>query len=233
MNVHRSSTDALDMYKLPAKFSMDNLKTLQLGERLSTPIGRRYLSQYVKRYPLDLRAQVQRILINQDQDQLAGVLQDCFIALRDNGLKLRHELYKLSKPNLSDQNQSYFSSWLTSDFSTAYDDRFMPGSVLATGLPEKACLLLVQEQRKSSHYDSHFQEAIDCLDYGQLETAQELLEQEMINSEGDPRAEIELLRVYDYTNDLESKRRLKTLLENQGRVLSQGWQQSANSGESV
>ena len=67
MNVNRDTTDAQNMYTLPAKFSMDNLKTLQLDEQFSTPIGRRYLSQHVKRYPLDLRVQVQRILINQNQ----------------------------------------------------------------------------------------------------------------------------------------------------------------------
>lgn len=231
MDVNRKSTDALNMYELPAKFSMDNLKTLQLGEKLSTPIGRRYLSQHVKRYPLDLRVQVQRILINQDQDQLAGILQDCFIALKDNGLKLRRELFEMSKANLSEENQSYFSNWLDVGFATAYDDRYIDGSVLAKGLAEKAKPLLVQQQRKSTTYESHFQEAIDCLDYGQLDKAQELLEQELINPDGDPRTEVELLRVYDYTNDFESKNRLHLLLKSLGRELNEDWnppQQSVN-----
>jgi len=232
MNVNRESTDASDMYQLPAKFSMDNLKALQLGEKLSTPIGRRYLSQHVKRYPLDLRAQVQRILINQDQTQLAGALQDCFIALKDNGLKLRRELFEHSKAKLSDEDQDYFSNWLNSDFASAYDDSFVSGSVLATGLPEKSEALITAPERAETIYDSHFQEAVDCLEYGQLAKAQELLEQEVINPDGDPRAEAELLRVYSYTNDLESKNRLRILLEEQGRALSSDWaqqQQSANS----
>ena len=223
MNVNRDSTDALDMYKLPVKFSMDNLKTLQLGESFSTPIERRYLSQHVKRYPLDLRAQVQRILINQDQEQLAGALQDCFIALKDHGLGLRRELFEHSKSNLSEENQKYFSDWLSGDFVTAYDDRFIDGSVLATGLSGKAQPLLVQSQRNQSQYDSHYQEALDCLDCGQLEAAQELLEQELMNPQGDPRAEADLLQVYSYTDDLDSMKRLKTLLEEQGRELSADW----------
>lgn len=230
MNVRRESTDVLDMYTLPAKFSMDNLKTLQLGEKLSTPIGRRYLSQHIKRYPLDLRAQVQRILINQDQIQLAGTLQDLFIALKDKGLKLRQELFEYSKAQLSVEDQRYFSDWLTSDFATAYDDRFVSGSVLATGLLQRSQPLIVQQKRKKSTYDSHYQEALDCLEYGQLEMAQELLEQELINPEGDPRTESELLRVYSYTKDEASKNRLKTLLVEQGRELNEDWnqQQSAN-----
>jgi hypothetical protein len=231
MDVNRKNTDALNMYELSAKFSMDNLKTLQLGEKLSTPIGRRYLSQHVKRYPLDLRAQVQRILMNQDQDQLAGTLQDCFIALKDKGLNLRRELFEISKAKLSDENQSYFSSWLENDYASAYDDRYLQGSVLATGLTGKSEPLLVQQQRESTSYASYYQEAIDCLDYGQLEKAQELLEQELLNPDGDPRTEEELLRVYDYTNDMESKNRLKAVLESQGRELREEWnppQQSAN-----
>jgi len=223
MNVNRANTDASDMYRLPAKFSMDNLKTLQLGEELSTPIGRRYLSQHVKRYPLDLRVQVQRILINQNHMQLAGALQDCFIALKNKGLNLRRALYEHSKAQLTDQDQRYFSNWLDSDFESAYDDRFISGSVLATGLSTKAEPLLVQQQRKESRYDSHYQEALDCLEYGQLEKAQELLEQELINPDGDALAESELLRVYSYTNDLESKNRLKKILEDQGRKLSEDW----------
>ena len=105
MNVSRDNTDAPNMYTLPAKFSMDNLKTLQLDEQFSTPVARRYLSQHVKRYPLDLRVQVQRILINQEQPQLAGVLQDCFIALKDSSLNLRRELFEHSKTKLSDAEQ--------------------------------------------------------------------------------------------------------------------------------
>ena len=145
MDVNRKKTDTLNMYELSAKFSMDNLKTLQLGEKLSTPIGRRYLSQRVKRYPLDLRAQVQRILMNQDQVQLAGTLQDCFIALKDNGHNLRRELFEISKAKLSDDNQSYFSNWLENDYASAYDDRYLQGSVLATGLTGKSEPLLIQQ----------------------------------------------------------------------------------------
>ena len=226
MNVNRSTTDALDMYALPAKFRLDNVKTLQLDKSLSTPNGRRYLAQHVKRYPLDLRVQVQRILINQDQPQLAGALQDCFIALKDNGLKLRQALFDICKPQLSDEMNSYFTNWLDAGFNDVFENRFIEGSVLATGLNAKAHLLIVQPERMAKSYDSHFQEAIDCLDYGQVDMAQELLEQELMNPDGDPRAESELLRVYDYTNDFESMRRLKDLLEGQGRVLSDDWKQS-------
>jgi hypothetical protein len=218
------------MSELPAKVSMDHLKTFQLDKHLSTPIGRRYLSHRVRRYPLDLRAQVQRILVNQGQDQLAGTLQDCFIALEDNGLELRRELFGRVKDELSEENHSYFSNWLSSDFASAYDDRYINGSVLAKGLLEKSEPLLVQQERKSITYESYYQEAIDCLDYGQLDKAQELLEQELINPDGDPRTESELLRVYDYTNDVESKQRLKTLLNALGRELCDDWnspQQSA------
>lgn len=228
MNEFRDNAGGLDRYRLSAKFSMDSLKTLQLDKELSTPIARRYLSYHVKRYPLDLRVQVQRILMNHDQAQLAGTLQDCFIALKDKGLNLRRELFEYSKDQLSHEEQRYFLDWLNSDFATGYDDRFVSGSVLATGLAEKSEPLLVYQKQTENRYEGHYQEAVDCLEYGQIERAQELLEQELINPDGDSRSENELLRVYSYTKDWDSKRRLKALLEGQGRELSDDWSNSSN-----
>jgi len=223
MNVSRENTDALDNYKLPATFSLDNLKTLQLGTELTTSPCRRHLAHHVKRYPLDLRAQVQRILISNEPEYLAGALQDLFIALKDSGIKLRRMVYEHVSDKLSEPQQDYFNNWLVQGFEQGYDDRFIPGSVLATGLTQKAQPLLTQEARSQSAYISHYQEAIDCLEYGQIEVAQELLEQEMLNPDGDPRAEDELLRVYSYSKDYESQEHLRQMLQEQGRELGPGW----------
>lgn len=223
MDVNRENTDALEIYKLPATFSLDNLKTLQLRDELMTSPGRRHLAHHVGRYPLDLRAQVQRVLMNKDEEILAGVLQDLFIALRDNGLRLRTMLFEHVRDNLSEADQQYFTHWLEQGFGSGYDDRFVSGSVLATGLSQKALALLTLPDREQSTYASYYQEAVDCLEYGQLEVAQELLEQEILNPEGDPRAEEELLRVYSYSKDYESQERLRQLLQEQGRKLSPEW----------
>lgn len=223
MHLNRDNTDALANYKLPATFSLDNLKTLQLSDELVTSPGRYHLAHHVRRYPLDLRAQVQRVLMNKDQENLAGVLQDLFIALKDSGFKLRRMVFDQVSANLSDDQKKYFEDWLEHGFSQGYDDRFLPGSVLATGLPQKSYPLLTLAAREKSSYASYYQEAVDCLEYGQLEVAQELLEQEMLNPEGDPRAEDELLRVYSYSKDYESQDRLRQLLQEQGRELGPGW----------
>lgn len=224
MNVNRESTDALEIYQLPATFSLDNLKTLQLSDELKTSPSRRHLAHHVSRYPLDLRAQVQRVLINQHHDNLAGVLQDLFIALKDNGLKLRSLVFDEVKGQLPESEQAYFQEWLANGFELGYDDRFIAGSVLATGLSQKAQPLLTMADRKASSYTSYYQEAIDCIEYGQLEEAQELLEQELLNPEGDPRAEDELLRVYSYSKDFDSQERLRQILQEQGRQLSPAWE---------
>lgn len=223
MSVNRENTDALELYKLPASFSLDNLKALQLSDKYVTSPGRRHLAHHVGRYPLDLRAQVQRVLMNKSQDSLAGVLQDLFIALKDNGLKLRNMVYQQVRENLSESQQQYFENWLANGFERGYDDRFLSGSVLATGLLQKSSPLLSLTPRQQSSYESYYQEAVDCLEYGQLEVAQELLEQEMLNPEGDPRTEEELLRVYSYSKDYESQERLRQLLQEQGREISPKW----------
>lgn len=222
MNVNRENTDALELYKLPATFSLDNTKTLQLNDELVTVSGRRHLAHHVGRYPLDLRAQVQRVLMNIDQESLAGTLQDFFIALEDKGLKLRKMVYEQVRDKLPQPQQQYFDNWLEQGFKEGYDDRFLPSSVLATGLVQKSYPLLTLSSREKSAY-SNYQEAVDCLEYGQLEVAQELLEQEILNPDGDPKAEEELLRVYSYSKDYESQERLRQLLQEQGRELSPKW----------
>ncbi len=223
MNVSRLPANALDVCQLPATFSMDNLSELQLDAKYTSPPCRKHLAHHVKRYPLDLRAQVQRVLANKDQDTLAGVLQDLFIALKDKGLKLRGLVFEQVREKLSEADQTYFSNWLTHDFEHSYDGRFLPGSVLATGVAQAPQPLIVQAARVQSSYTSFYQEALDCLEYGQLETAQELLEQELLNPEGDARAEQELLRVYSYTKDYESQSRLMQLLQSQGREPGAEW----------
>jgi hypothetical protein len=223
MHVNRDNTDALEIYKLPATFSLDSMKALQLSDELVTSPGRNHLAHHVRRYPLDLRAQVQRVLMNKDQESLAGALQDLFIALKDNGLKLRLMVLDLVRDGLSEAHQQYFDQWLEYGIEQGYDDRFLPGSVLATGLPQKAYPLLMLAAREQSTYASYYQEAVDCLEYGQLEVAQELLEQEMLNPECDPRTEEELLRVYSYSKDYESQERLRRLLQEQARELGPGW----------
>ncbi|PWQ93909.1 hypothetical protein [Leucothrix arctica] len=226
MSVNHTSSDSSNAYKLPAIFSLEGLKVLQLGANDSTDANRRYLAHHVKRYPLDLRVQVQRILINQDQGHLSGALQDLFIALKDNGLKLRQMVYSRVQAHLVKEEQDFFSNWLEKGYDESYNDRFIEGSVLSIGLVSKGLPLLSLSTKASSSYTSHYQEAVDCLEYGQLEVAQELLEQEMLNPEGDSRTEEELLRVYSYTKDYESKERLLALLMEQGRELSPDWKLS-------
>ena len=101
MSVNHTISDGLDVYELPAVFNLDNVKKLQLSSNYSIDSNRRHLAHHVKRYPLDLRAQVQRVLLNKDQNHLSGSLQDLFIALKNNGSKLRQMVYDQVQENLS------------------------------------------------------------------------------------------------------------------------------------
>ena len=222
MNANRATTDALEIDLLPAAFSMDNLKELQLVVKFATAPGRKYLAHHVRRYPLDLRAQVQRILINQDQSELSGTLQDLFIALGGKGRVLRNLMLERVKHKLTEEHQQYFSEW---SGSSVYDGRFLPGSVLSIGTPAKLVSLQLPSDEKAelSEYADNYQEAMDCIEYGQLKRAQELLEMELMDPGGDSRAEAELLQVYEYTKDTESREKMVKHLTTQGRTLSSGW----------
>lgn len=102
------------------------------GEQLSLW---RFLSHHIQRYPYDLRAHVQRILLTgQDglQNRTAGTLLDLFLALGDAGKAFRERMLNECRERLDEKTCALFSGWLDEGV-TAQESGWLQGSVLSTG----------------------------------------------------------------------------------------------------
>ncbi len=212
-------------------FGLGNEQRLQIDEEYDPVSAWRSLSHHIVRYPRDLRAHTQRILLGQNNDKIAnflpGSLQDLFLVLNNDGYQLRKHLLNLSEQFLTNEEFSFFSHWIKQN---AKDDQthhcWQTGSVLSTGSCGGELLLQPEEKAVTqtvATYDDILEEARACLDYGQLDVAQQLLEAEILKSPQSTEIEEELLTIYQYSKDKEQFDNLTKKLLEKGVTLSEKW----------
>lgn len=194
----------------------------------------RYYSHHIARFPQDLRAHAQRLFlgINADMtDLLAGATQDLFIALGENGSSLKKKMLELVKPKLDNNDIAYFEIWLSTGKRKDYSHKL--GSILDSGLPGKVQKLVIVEQaeEETTSYGSVIEEAYACLEYGQVEEAQKLLEDELKRDSNNLDIAQELLNIYQYTRDKESLESTTAQLLDADVELSDAWKQAQNESQ--
>jgi tetratricopeptide (TPR) repeat protein len=188
----------------------------------------RYYSHHISRFPLDLRAHAQRLFLVLDKDMdtyLAGAMQDLFLALEDKGFAFKDSMLTLSKEKLSDEDIHHFETWLASSVRTEF--RLIEGSVLDKGLPGKTEKLVSfkQTQDEQPHYSNIIEEANAYLEYGQVEEAQALLEEELQRNPQDEDIAFELLNIYQYTRDRAAFELTTQQLSHANVALSDTWKE--------
>ncbi|MCK5917108.1 MAG: hypothetical protein KAG34_01690 [Cocleimonas sp.] len=212
-------------------FGLAGERHIQIDEGYDPVSAWRALSHHVVRYPRDLRAHAQRILLGQHNNDvssfLPGSLQDLFLILENNGYALRKNLLDLSKQHLTEQDVSFFTHWIKQN---AKNDKmhhcWRAGSVLSTGSCGGESLLNQQKQNKESStatYTDVLEEARSCLDYGQLDVAQQLLEDEILKSPESKEIEQELLTIYQHSRNKDQLTALSKKLVALGVTLSEEW----------
>jgi len=210
-------------------FGLAGERRIQIDEGYDPVSAWRALSHHVVRYPRDLRAHAQRILLGHHNGEvsgfLAGSLQDLFLILENNGYALRKNLLDLSKQHLTEQEVTFFTHWIKQN---AKNDKthhcWQTGSVLSTGSCGGESLLEQQsEESNEANYPDVLEEARACLDYGQLDVAQELLEDEILKSPQSKEIEQELLMIYRHSRDRDQLIALSKKLVAQGATLSEEW----------
>jgi hypothetical protein len=189
--------------ELPLAFSLASDRQLRL-QQYPDPLGAwRFLSHHVRRYPQDLRAHTQRILLAQQEvlrSRLAGSLQDMFLALGDAGHLLRERVFDLVKDDLSRSDELFFQQWLQATSDVGMHQQWREGSILSTGQDAASIKLLTMERsQEAAEYSTIMEEVFACLEYGQVDTAQALLEAEVIAGRADDAMEQELVNIYQYT----------------------------------
>jgi hypothetical protein len=156
-------------------------------------------------------------------------LQDLFLILETNGYPLRKHLLDLSKQYLSKEAFSYFSYWIKQNAKNDTSHHcWQMGSVLSSGSCGGESLLNQEqspEEEATSAYANILEEARACLDYGQLDVAQQLLEDELLKHPESKEIEQELLTIYQYSRDKDQFDILTNKLLEQGVTLSEKWKE--------
>jgi hypothetical protein len=222
--------------ELPLAFSLEGERRLRVQQDYSPVNAWRFLSHHIRRYPHDLRGHTQRILLAQAEplrDRLAGSLQDIFLALGSSGQQLRGRLLELVKDDLDDADRAFFTKWLEGGGgSLSGVAQWRRGSLLATGQDAAAASLLhVERSQETAQYTDVMEEVIACLEYGQVDTARELLEAEMFAGRADEAMEQELVNIYQYTRDRERLDAMIMHLQDAGRNISALWKEKQQESE--
>ncbi len=156
----------------------------------------RLLSRYIARYPQDLRVHAQRILLvidNELSEFLPGSLQDLIIALSGKGKPFFKSLLEQASPALSEEQQQHYLK----AFDTESEQQcWTKGSVLANGICNANPLVIFEGNDEVQGFGSVLEEAQAYIEYGELEEARQLLENELLNQPRAEDIEEELLYLY-------------------------------------
>ena len=208
-------------------FRVAEVKSLQFDESFDPLLTWRHFTHHIRRYPQDLRAHTQRVLLATQSllhSKLAGTLQDLFITLGTSGQTLREELLELARPHLSSTDTEYFESWLKNNIDPSQDAPWREGSILVLGNKTKPkTLIKLQKTNTTQQYASILEEVYDCLEYDQVERARELLEAECLRPAHDPRLDQELLNIYQYTRDQGRLNQMINAMQQVGLTVPDSW----------
>lgn len=224
-----SDEEANTRIELPASFILTHQKQLDISIVYNNSSEAwRYYSYHISRFPQDLRAHAQRLFlgINANMtDFLAGAIQDLFISLGKSGSPLKKKMLDLVKSKLNNIDIAHFEIWLSTGNRKDYSYRL--GSVLDSGLSGKSQkLVTVEQSQETSSYGSVIEEAYACLEYGQVEEAQKLLESELQRDVNNADIAQELLNIYQYTRDKESLDSITAQLADSDVILSDAWKKA-------
>lgn len=214
---------------LPFVFSLASDRQLRIHHSYD-PVGAwRFLSHHIRRYPQDLRAHTQRILLAQREplrNRLPGSLQDVFLALGNAGSVLKEHLFNLVRDDLGETDRVFFQQWLREAVDNGQDQRWREGSVLSTGQEAASIRLLeIERTQDSAQYSNVMEEVVACLEYGQIDTAKELLEAEMLAGRADEAMEQELVNIYQYTRNKDGLNNMIRHMQDAGRDIPAIWQE--------
>ena len=185
-----------------------------------------FYSHSVRRTPNDLTLHTRRVFFAMKHKEgalLPGSLHDLFYVLKDAGENLRIRLLKAAAPYLSKKDIVYFAMWIKIGIKKGMGYKWIPGSVLTSGLygPDKALLTMKVTDTPQASL-TPIEEARSCMEYGQLDIAHKILT-EALAKDGDNEAiKEELYHLNKYTKSSQiqpqesaSKGRIKSTL---GRI---------------
>lgn len=185
----------------------------------------RHFSSLVARDPLDIEAQVRRVLLTVRQsglrDRAFGALLDLFLALGPQGRELRRLMLDAARGAIEPDEFRFLQAHL--------DDGLARNALLpaGTGAVLDAAVLgsahAVQHERVAAPAASRVDEAISLLDHGDLPGARRLLEDVLLDDPLDEVATRELLAIYHHSRDSEGRQAMQARLRERHGTLPPAW----------
>ncbi len=191
---------------LEPAFYLPECRSLQIdGEKWGNKAAD-FLARGVARTPLNLVAQIQRLnlsLAKRDAEETYGALLDLFITLGEKGLLIRRRMLLRAKPLLS--NEQFQALALRLDTGVSATDPMPPSasSVLSKGLTGIRQLVVRIDDEDGKPRDP-LDEAIEYLEYSQIDKAREVLEKAVLADPSRKELQHNLLAIYRASNDQEN-----------------------------
>ena len=137
---------------------------------------------------------------------------------------LKAHVMRLCVDDIGDDTKQLLQDMLDNGSADEHRTVWVNGSMLATGESRKPHkLLTLQRVEVEQNYSSLQAEIQDCLEYGQIERAQELLEKAIMGGQATPELEQELLGIYRHTRNKEGLEEFSLALNTGGTELSEHW----------
>jgi hypothetical protein len=184
----------------------------------------RHFSALVARDPLDVEAQVRRVLLAcqpPHTDQAFGALLDLFLALGPHGRNLRHMMLELGAAWIEADEAGYLRAHLESGLARSALLPAGTGAVLDTAVIGSTHA--VRHERTAVRSASRVEEAVSLLDHGDLPGARAILEEVLLDDPHDETATRELLAIYHHSRDADGKAALQSRLQARHGALPPAW----------
>ncbi len=219
-----SASDLLE----PA-FHLSECRSLQIdGEKWGEKAAD-FLARGVARSPINLITQIQRLnlcLAKRDAEGTYGALLDLFITLGEKGLLIRRRMLLRAKPLLTDEQFQALALRLDTGISAADPMPPSPNSVLSKGLTGIRQLVVRIHDDEGRQRDP-LDEAIEYLEYSQIDKAKEILEKAVLADPSRKDLQHNLLTIYRASNDQEGFSAMQDKLRNLETPVSDEWKKLA------
>lgn len=187
----------------------------------------RYMAGMRRRQPANLKGHVQYLVTllawpQCDSQTLFAALVDLFIAVGEGGLALRRRLLAQARTRLEPEALAFLLQHLPAglDANTPLPDGCV--AQLGNGLQGRVDFVS-RCQQAGNGFASLYQEAMSQLEYGDVEQAQELLEQALREQPLNEEIAAELVAIYRHRRDTESQAAMSQWFINNDMPLPMCW----------
>ncbi len=215
---------------LEPAFHLAECRSLQIDGETWGDKATDFLARGVARSPVNLIAQIQRLnlyLAKRDAEGTYGALLDLFITLGEKGLLIRRRMLLRAKPLLTDEQFQALAMRLDTGVSASDPMPPSSSSVLSKGLTGIRQLVVRIDEDGNNRQRDPLDEAIEYLEYSQIDKAKEVLEKAVLEKPGRRDLQNNLLAIYRASNDRESFTTMYNKLHELGTGISGEWKELA------